>query len=159
MSAQADGADGRHAVGDGKVVAQTAAQQAVDAAQQAVDATVAQEALLRQEALLSGNGEEMSLTVALCFSDPIYGIREIAKVKQDSKLLSKTYSEILLIQVGWLIVSMFIYGGWIYFSNTFVDEPIIRWVSFLHIIGIVGLVHWFYQGIENYQFITINMNV
>lgn len=52
-----------------------AAQQAVDAAQQAVDATVTQEAVLRQEALLSGNGEEMALTLSLCFSDPIYGIR------------------------------------------------------------------------------------
>ena len=52
-----------------------AAQQAVDAAQQAVDVTVTQEAVLRQEALLSGNAEEMTLTVALCFSDPIYGIR------------------------------------------------------------------------------------
>lgn len=55
-----------------------AAQQAVDAAQQAVDATVFQEALLRQEALLSGNGEEMALTLSLCFSDPIYGIRSSA---------------------------------------------------------------------------------
>lgn len=53
-----------------------AAQQAVDAAQQAVDVTVTQEALLRQEALLSGNGQSMALTASLCFSDPIYGIRE-----------------------------------------------------------------------------------
>jgi hypothetical protein len=53
-----------------------AAQQAVDAAQQAVDVTVTQEALLRQEALLSGNGQAMALTASLCFSDPIYGIRE-----------------------------------------------------------------------------------
>lgn len=52
-----------------------AAQQAVDAAQQAVDATVSQEAVLRREALLSGNAEEMTLTAALCFSDPLYGIR------------------------------------------------------------------------------------
>ena len=52
-----------------------AAQQAVDAAQQAVDVTVTQEAVLRQEALMSGNAEEMTLAVSLCFSDPIYGIR------------------------------------------------------------------------------------
>jgi hypothetical protein len=52
-----------------------AAQQAVDAAQQAVDATVTQEALLRQEALLGGTAPEMTRTIALCFSDPLYGIR------------------------------------------------------------------------------------
>uniref|UniRef100_A0A7S3P8I9 Uncharacterized protein n=1 Tax=Amphora coffeiformis TaxID=265554 RepID=A0A7S3P8I9_9STRA len=55
-----------------------AAQQAVDAAQQAVDVTVTQEALLRKEALMSGNSEEMTLAVSLCFSDPIYGIRSSA---------------------------------------------------------------------------------
>lgn len=86
---------------------------------------------------------------------PIYGIREIAKVKHDSEALSKTYSEILLIQLGWLILSLILYGGWIYFSETFADEPIIRWVSFIHIVGLVGLIHWFYQGIENYKFIAV----
>ncbi|MFY0631996.1 MAG: flippase [Flavobacteriaceae bacterium] len=85
---------------------------------------------------------------------PIYGIREIAKVKNDPEQLSKTYSEILLIQLVWLIVSLFIYGGWIFFSKTFTDEPIIQWVSFVHIVGMIGLLHWFYQGIENYKFIT-----
>lgn len=86
---------------------------------------------------------------------PIYGIREIAKVKNDKEQLSKTYSEILLIQVCWLLISLFIYGGWIYFSNTFTDEPMIRWISFIHVVGMVGLIYWFYQGIENYKFITV----
>ena len=56
-----------------------AAQQAVDAAQQAVDATVTQEALLRQEALVSGTAPEMAQTVSLCFSDPVYGLRQAGK--------------------------------------------------------------------------------
>lgn len=86
---------------------------------------------------------------------PIYGIREIAKVKDNKEQLSKTYSEIIVIQIVWLFISLFIYAGWIYFSNTFNDEPIIRWVSFFHILSMVGLLNWFYQGIENYKFITI----
>lgn len=86
---------------------------------------------------------------------PIYGIREIAKVKDNNKELSKTYFEILFIQAIWLLISLMIYAGWIFFTNTFIDEPVIRWVSFFHIIASVGLLNWFYQGIENYRFITV----
>lgn len=96
-----------------------------------------------------------SFVIIASLGIPIYGIREIAKVKDNKEELSKTYSEILVIQIVWLIVSLFMYAGWIYFSDTFSDEPIIKWMSFFHILSMVGLLNWFYQGIENYKFITI----
>ena len=76
-------------------------------------------------------------------------------LNSDKEELSKTYSELIVIQVVWLIVSLFIYAGWLYFSNTFQDESMIKWMSFFHILSMVGLLNWFYQGIENYKFITI----
>jgi O-antigen/teichoic acid export membrane protein len=95
-----------------------------------------------------------SFVIIASLGIPIYGIREIAKIRHNKQELSKTFSEILIIQAVWLVISMGIYAGWIYFSKTFWDEPVIRWMSFLHIIGLVGLLHWFYKGIENYKFIT-----
>jgi len=96
-----------------------------------------------------------SFVIIASLGIPIYGIREIAKVKDNKEQLSKTYSEILVIQIVWLFVSLLIYAIWIYSTETFKDETTIRWLSFIHIIGFVGLLKWFYQGIENYRFITI----
>lgn len=85
---------------------------------------------------------------------PIYGIREIAKVREDKKELSKTFSEILCIQFIWLLFVLIGYYLWIHFTNTFEGELIIKYCSFFHIVGIIGLLHWYYQGLENYRFIA-----
>lgn len=86
---------------------------------------------------------------------PIYGIREIAKVKNHKDKLSKIFSELLFIQVVWIIFTLIIYSFWIIFTNTFKNNEIIKYFSFVHILGIVGMFNWFFQGIENYRFITI----
>lgn len=86
---------------------------------------------------------------------PIYGIREIAKVKNNKDKLSKIFSELLFIQVVWIIFTLILYSFWIIFTNTFKDNEIIKYFSYIHILGIVGMFNWFFQGIENYKFITI----
>ena len=58
----------------GNKPAAEAAQAAADAAQRAADVTVTQQALMHQKALLSGDAASMVATVALCFSDPAYGL-------------------------------------------------------------------------------------
>lgn len=86
---------------------------------------------------------------------PIYGIREIAKVKENKTLLSKTFFEICSIQTIWLVFTLVLYFIWISLSKTFEGDLIIKIASFFHIVGIIGLTNWFYQGVENYHFITI----
>jgi O-antigen/teichoic acid export membrane protein len=86
---------------------------------------------------------------------PIYGIREIAKVKKDKELLSKTFLEIILIQVIWLSFILVLYFFWLQYTNTFSGELVMKIASFFHIIGVIGLINWFYQGLENYRFIAI----
>ncbi|EAQ43168.3 oligosaccharide flippase family protein [Polaribacter sp. MED152] len=86
---------------------------------------------------------------------PIYGIREISKVKNDKILLSKTFIEVFSIQLIWLIIIMLFYGIWISFTNTFQGDYILKIVSFFHLVGLVCIINWFYQGIENYRFVTI----
>ena len=86
---------------------------------------------------------------------PIYGIREIAKAKKDKNSLSKTFLEIIIIQALWLVFTLILYFLWVTYSNTFKDELILKIASLIHIISIIGLINWFYQGVENYRFITI----
>lgn len=86
---------------------------------------------------------------------PIYGIREIAKVKNNKKNLSKTFSELFFLQLIWLVIATIIYGIWLYISDTLVDDNTLKLLSFFHLISLVGLLYWFYHGIENYKVITV----
>lgn len=86
---------------------------------------------------------------------PIYGIREIAKVKNNKSNLTKVFSELIFIQIVWMLIVLVIYAFWLYFTDTFQDNKIIKYASFFHIIGLIGLINWFFQGLENYKFITM----
>tara|TARA_B100000795_G_scaffold269951_1_gene261320 strand:+ start:587 stop:2026 length:1440 start_codon:yes stop_codon:yes gene_type:complete len=86
---------------------------------------------------------------------PIYGIREISKVKNDKGLLSKTFLEIILIQYTWLFIVFMLYFFWIRHSNILNGELMMQVASFFHILGIIGSINWFYQGIENFRFIAM----
>jgi len=86
---------------------------------------------------------------------PIYGIREIAKSKKDKTKLSNTFSELLLIQVFWSVFIIIAFASWLYFTKTYQNEDAIKYLSFIHIFCSIGLINWFYQGIEKYKFISI----
>ncbi|MFI0429725.1 flippase [Mariniflexile sp. HMF6888] len=86
---------------------------------------------------------------------PIYGIREVAKSKKNIKDLSKTFSELLIIHLLWTILIMIFYAVWIIISKTYQNEDAIKYFSFIHILSSVGLINWFYQGMEKYRFISV----
>lgn len=86
---------------------------------------------------------------------PLYGLREIAKVKNDPNLLAKTFLELFLINLGFALLSvvalllistnvsklnndlaLYQIGMFVVLANTFVAE-------------------WFFQGIEQFRYITI----
>ncbi len=85
---------------------------------------------------------------------PIYGIREIAKRKNNKEELSKLFSEIFLLHV----ISTLIFSV-IYFTVAFFT-PALREHMDLVFIGIALLlfstlsVEWLYQGIEEFSYIT-----
>lgn len=86
---------------------------------------------------------------------PIYGIREIAKSKSDKIKLSKTFSELLSIHLLWSLLVIIIFSLWLYFTKTYENEMAIKYLSFAHILSSVGLINWFYQGIQKYKFISL----
>lgn len=86
---------------------------------------------------------------------PIYGIREIAKCNHNKEKLKKTYSELLIIQLFSTVFSLFFFYLFIQATGILLNETAIKYLSYFYIIASLGLLHWFYQGIENFRFITI----
>ncbi len=83
-----------------------------------------------------------------------YGIRAIAKVRDDKKELSKVTSELLIINtvitcivVGLLAVSVF-------FVEKFASEPILFIINLIIILASAFGLNWFYSGLEQYAYIT-----
>lgn len=97
-----------------------------------------------------------STFIILCsLGIPIYGIREIAKAKKNPENLSKTFSELLLIQIVWTFCVLIFFTLWLYLTKTYENENALKYLSYIQIISSLGLINWFYQGIEKYKYITI----
>ena len=85
---------------------------------------------------------------------PSYGIREVAKYRDNSKELSKLMLELLTILfittvIGYLVLFIFLY----IYKSLYELKDIILILSINIICNNIG-VEWFYQGIENQLYIT-----
>lgn len=87
---------------------------------------------------------------------PIYGIRAISQASTKSKEdLNETFSELITVQTILTLILMVVYYGFVYFNPTVIkyqEYYILGSVQFL--MGIFS-VEWFFQGIENFKFISI----
>lgn len=85
---------------------------------------------------------------------PKYGVREISKVKDNEKLLSKVFSELFIINFLLTIICSIIYlisiNNIVYMSN---NRSLFMVVGFQLILNIFN-VDWLYQGIEEFGYIT-----
>lgn len=85
---------------------------------------------------------------------PYYGIREIAKIKNDAAQRSKLVAELITIQFTLAVVSSIILLIAHYFIADLKNEHGLVKVACLSIIGSSFLIEWFYQGMENFAYIT-----
>ena len=86
---------------------------------------------------------------------PLYGTREIAKVRDDKEKLNEVFNEIFQINI---LTSIFAYGLFFIFfifGDKMQKESLLFIITSLNIIFITVGVDWFYQGIEKYDYITI----
>jgi O-antigen/teichoic acid export membrane protein len=86
---------------------------------------------------------------------PIYGVREIARVKENKSKLNILFTELLLIHLSVTIFYSLIYFVIVLtFTHSF--ETIgLYWVGIGILMTNVFLIEWFFQGIEEFKFITI----
>ena len=85
---------------------------------------------------------------------PLYGIREIAKVRNNKLEKSKVFSEIFFLNIITTILGVIIY---ICFYNLNIiknDKEIFLIFSLVLLFNFLS-VDWFFQGIEDYKYITV----
>lgn len=86
---------------------------------------------------------------------PTYGIRICAKYRDDKDKLTKTVQEILVINAISAIITYAVFVVCMLFIPKFHEEPVLLVINSLTIILNVLAMEWFYQSIEQYDYITV----
>lgn len=86
---------------------------------------------------------------------PTYGIREVSRVRDDSFLLSKTVAELSLVLVFTVFAGYIVYFACVFFIPFFHSDKSLFLIVAPTIILSDFSFEWFYQGIENQQYITV----
>ncbi len=86
---------------------------------------------------------------------PIYGIREVSKQRANQHALNKLFSELFIIHtiVSFLVFCLYIL--FISYNEKFVLHENYFYVGSLMILFNVFSIEWFFQGIEQFKFITL----
>jgi O-antigen/teichoic acid export membrane protein len=85
---------------------------------------------------------------------PVYGVREIAKIRNSKKELEKKFSQLFILN----FISLFFFSILYIISMSFLESQeltLYTIVGFSLLLNMIQ-VQWFYQGIENYKFITFS---
>lgn len=89
------------------------------------------------------------------FGTIAYGVREVAKVKEDKDKLNKLFSELLVIKFFITLILIIVYFFIIITIGKFSNELNLYLIFSVNIMLNIFNIDWFYQGIENYRYITI----
>ena len=85
---------------------------------------------------------------------PLYGIREIARIRDDKKKLSELTQELFVMQFICSIIISLIFFIVIVINKKLYDEKTLFFiVSFSIVLSSLGM-EWLYQGLEEYSYIT-----
>ncbi len=86
---------------------------------------------------------------------PIYGVREIAKVKNDKTKLNSIFNEIVSIHIIISIAISVFYLIIIFFIEKFNNDIEYYLLGLIMIFSNVFTVEWYFQGTSNFKFITL----
>lgn len=95
------------------------------------------------------------ITLFTCLGIPLYGIREVARLRDDNKEVAKATVEILLLHsflvfIGYIIILFLC----LFIPDIQRDIPLFLILSLTLFFTALGC-EWFYQGIEDFVYITI----
>lgn len=86
---------------------------------------------------------------------PIFGVREIAKVRNNKDQLSKLFSELVIIHIIFTIILLSIYLITIFTFNWFNDDINLYLLGGLLVFAGFSTLDWFYNGLEEFKYLSI----
>lgn len=86
---------------------------------------------------------------------PVYGIREVAKHRNDKYKLSQLCSELILIHFITTLLIIFIYALLVFTIDKFHQDISFYILGIPMILSNVFLIEWYFQGIGDFKFITL----
>lgn len=86
---------------------------------------------------------------------PLYGVREIAKVKDQPQQLSKVFSELLFIHLATSVIAVLILFGLSYSIGRLHSDLALYQIGMSVVLGSVFIAEWFFQGTEQFKYIAI----
>jgi O-antigen/teichoic acid export membrane protein len=86
---------------------------------------------------------------------PIYGMREVAKVKHKKEKLNKLVSELLMLNIITAIISTLVYAVVLFSSVTLQDNVDLFTVAALQVLLGFLAIDWLFAGLEDFKIITI----
>ena len=89
------------------------------------------------------------------FGIPTFGIREIAKNRDNKTNLSKTFWDLIIIKAIFSVIALVIYTAIILLNKAFREEVMLYLVMSIAIFLNIFSIDWFYQGVEEYGYITL----
>ena len=84
-----------------------------------------------------------------------YGIREISKVRDNKKLLDKTFSEIFFINFIGTLITLLVYIVIIFLNHKTNTQIMLFLVSALALFFNLFCIDWLYMGLEDFKIITL----
>lgn len=85
----------------------------------------------------------------------VYGVREIAKAKDNPELITKSFIELFIIRIACTLLILIPYFIVILTVDKFAGNlPLYYWGAFFIFINI-SAIEWFFTGLENFRYITL----
>ena len=85
----------------------------------------------------------------------VYGMRECARVRDDARELARVVKELLVIITATTSVVMIGFAAAIFVVPSFASVAPLMWMFLVGTLMLSYGVEWFYQGIEQYSYITV----
>ena len=89
------------------------------------------------------------------FGVMIYGVREIARVREKSEDTNRIFAELCQINIVTTTCALIAYGILVWMNDGFREQMVLFFVCGLHILFNYLNIEWFYQGKEEYVYIVL----
>jgi len=88
------------------------------------------------------------------FGIPLYGVREVARVRNDRTKLQRLTSELLTIHVLMTVVSLLLFGILMLLQPNDFRERGLVWLAILNVAGSALALEWLVHGLEDFAFLA-----